>query len=618
MDELARIKKQNELILQAIGEGIYGMDRGGLATFVNPAASRMLGWEVDELIGQSMKNILFQQGNVDGDIFPRKNCPIHASATKGVLSHVEDAIFWRKDGSSFFVEYTSTAIYENNEIVGAVVAFSDISMRKKAEQQMQQALSEKKLILDAAGEGIYGIDMDGRATFVNPASIQMTGWTEEDIIGLTIHDKHHHSHANGSHYPRDNCPIYAALKDGEVHHVDNEVFWRKDGSCFPVEYTSTPIYKDKNSVGAVVVFKDISERKKTERALQLAYDEVEKMKQQLEAEVLYLQQEIRSTHDFKDIVGESNAIKQLMNQIELVAPTDASVLIIGESGTGKELIARAIHERSERNERPLIRVNCAAIPRELFESEFFGHVKGAFTGALKDRAGRFELANGGTIFLDEIGEIPLELQGKLLRVLQEGQFERVGGERTRTVDVRVIAATNRELKSEVDAKRFREDLFFRLNVFPIKAVALRDRVGDIPLLASHFIKQTSEKLGRPVPRLTQINVKQLQAYTWRGNVRELQNVIERAIIVSKNNRLSFDLPTSLNMAAVTENDTSHSDSSLELPYTEKERLQRDRDNINTALKLTNGRISGTDGAAKLLGIKPTTLASRLKTLGLND
>jgi formate hydrogenlyase transcriptional activator len=290
-------------------------------------------------------------------------------------------------------------------------------------------------------------------------------------------------------------------------------------------------------------------------------------------------------------------------------------MINGESGTGKELIACAIHEQSNRSERPLIRVNCAAIPRELFESEFFGHVRGAFTGALKDRTGRFELADGGTIFLDEVGEIPLELQSKLLRVLQEGQIERVGEEKTRTIDVRVVAATNRDLKTDIETKRFREDLFFRLNVFPIEAVPLRDRIDDIPLLAAHFISLARRRLNRPEPNLTQANLKQLQAYHWPGNIRELQNVIERAIIVSKGNRLQFNLPGD-NVATDIASVESAGNDTETFPFTETERLARDRANILAALRLTHGKISGEDGAAELLGIKSTTLASRMKSLGV--
>ena len=484
-----------------------------------------------------------------------------------------------------------------------------------ADDELVRVKRQNELILEAVGEGIYGIGPDGLATFVNPASVAMTGWTPEDIIGQPMHEMHHHTRPDGSRYPREECPIYAAFSDGKIHHCENEVFWRKDGSSFPVEYTSTPIVENGKLAGAVVVFKDITERKQAEQELQQAYAEIEGMKERLEAENVYLQEEIKVKLNHAGIVGQSHAIQQVLHQVELVASTDASVLISGESGTGKELIACAIHEQSKRNERPLIRVNCAAIPRELFESEFFGHIKGAFTGAIKDRTGRFELADGGTIFLDEVGEIPLELQSKLLRVLQEGQIERVGEEQTRTVDVRVVAATNRDLKADVDARVFREDLFFRLNVFPIEAIPLRDRVDDIPLLTRHFITLICNRLNRSVPNLTPANLKQLQAYDWPGNIRELQNVIERAIIVSKGNRLQFSLPDGGGETASTSCLAADRDSKT-TPFTETERLARDRANMLAALKLAGNKISGADGAAELLGIKPTTLASRMKALNI--
>jgi len=485
----------------------------------------------------------------------------------------------------------------------------------QSQTELEQIKQLHNLILQAAGEGVYGLDCEGKTTFVNPAAARMLGWEADALIGQPMHAQLHHTRPDGSLFPREECSIYAAFKDGAVHHVEDEVFWRKDGSSFPVEYTSTPITENRKLLGAVVVFKDISERKQAEQELRQAYAEVEQMKERLEAENVYLQEEIKVERNFAGIVGQSHAIQQVLHQIELVAPTDASVLISGESGTGKELIACAIHEQSNRNERPLIRVNCAAIPRELFESEFFGHVKGAFTGALKDRTGRFELADGGTIFLDEVGEIPMELQSKLLRVLQEGQFERVGEEKTRTVDVRVVAASNRNLKDDIEARRFREDLFFRLNVFPVEAVPLRGRVDDIPLLAAHFITLVCHRLNRPKPNLTHANLKQLQAYRWPGNIRELQNVIERAIIISKGKRLQFSLPNE-----GIETETVYTGSAGEIAegvtFTEIERLARDRANILTALRITNGKMSGEDGAADLLGIKPTTLASRMKSLGV--
>jgi transcriptional regulator with GAF, ATPase, and Fis domain len=305
---------------------------------------------------------------------------------------------------------------------------------------------------------------------------------------------------------------------------------------------------------------------------------------------------------------------KITSQIELVAPTDATVLITGESGTGKSLIARAIHEASRRSSRPFVRVNCAAVPRELFESEFFGHVKGAFTGAIRDRIGRFELADQGTIFLDEVGEIPLDLQGKLLRVLQEKQFERVGEERTRNVDVRIIAATNRSLKADVAAGRFREDLYYRLDVFPIQSVALRERLEDIPLLAQHVLEGIIAKLNCPAIRLTASDIERLQQYDWPGNVRELENVLERAAILAVNGRLRIILPKVDGGAQSAR--TSGQEISTAGILTETERLQRDRENIRLALKATQGRVFGTDGAAATLGIPPTTLLSRMKALGI--
>jgi transcriptional regulator with GAF, ATPase, and Fis domain len=300
--------------------------------------------------------------------------------------------------------------------------------------------------------------------------------------------------------------------------------------------------------------------------------------------------------------------------LERVAPTDATVLLLGESGTGKELLASRIHERSRRRERPFIRVNCGAIPRELFESEFFGHAKGAFTGALKDRRGRFELAEGGTLLLDEIAEIPLELQPKLLRVLQEGEYERLGEERVRHADVRLIAATNRDLKGEVRAHRFREDLFFRLNVVPIEVPPLRERREDIPELARHFLRLISRQLQRPIPLLAPPEVRKLQRYDWPGNIRELRNLVERAVILSPPGELRFDLPAEPDAL---DRGPAASDATGEgAVLTEPMRKHRDRDNILEALKRTSGKLYGPAGAAALLHMKPTTLASRIRSLGI--
>lgn len=485
---------------------------------------------------------------------------------------------------------------------------------KRVEKLFQDMEQENQLLLKAVGEGIYGVNAEGKATFVNPAAERILGWTAEELVGKKIHPIMHHTHPDGGHYHAHDCPIYAAFHDGEVHRVENEVFWHKDGTAIPVEYISTPVIDQGQLIGAVVVFRDVSERKQAEAELRAALHEVEQLRQRLEMENAYLQEEIRTGHNYKEIVGTSTAIQRLINQIDLVANTDASVLIYGESGTGKELIARAIHSASTRSQRPLIRVNCAAIPRDLFESEFFGHVKGAFTGAASDRAGRFELANGGTLFLDEVGEIPLELQAKLLRVLQEGQFERLGDSKTRKVDVRIIAATNRELLGMVEEKLFREDLYFRLNVFPIESVPLRQRRDDIPELAMHFLKHSCDKLNKPGIRLSKANIELLTAYNWPGNIRELENVIERAVILARGERLLLELPDT-NKDAPSANAKS-TECKVDI-LTREQMYDLEYNNLIQALRSCNGKIFGEDGAATMLGMRPTTLASRIKRFDID-
>ena len=346
-----------------------------------------------------------------------------------------------------------------------------------------------------------------------------------------------------------------------------------------------------------------------------AFERIEELKRKLEQENEYLREEVTRAGAFGELVGRGPALEALARQIDLVAPTDAAVLVLGESGTGKELVAREVHRRSGRAAKPLIKVNCAAVPRELYESEFFGHARGAYTGALRDRAGRFELADGGTLFLDEVGEIPLELQAKLLRVLQEGELERVGEERTRRVDVRLIAATNRDLRAEAEAGRFRQDLYYRLSVFPIELPPLRRRVEDIPMLAEHFLALAARRLGRPKPRLTLADAQRLQRYPWPGNVRELQHAIERAVIIADGARLAIELPAApAAPSPATGAPPPPADGDRVL--TDAEVRRAEADNIRAALRRTAGRVSGPGGAAELLGIRPTTLASRIKALGL--
>ena len=345
-----------------------------------------------------------------------------------------------------------------------------------------------------------------------------------------------------------------------------------------------------------------------------AFEEINRLHRQLELESDFLRQEIVEIGAMGELIGRSPALQSVVRQIDLVAPTDANTLILGESGTGKELVAREIHKRSERHERPMIKVNCASIPKDLFESEFFGHVKGAFTGAIKDRGGRFEAANRGTLFLDEVGEIPLDLQGKLLRALQEGQFERVGEELTRQVDVRVISASNRDLKEEVAAGRFRSDLYYRLNVFPIEVAPLRQRKEDIQPLASIFLERAARRFARQVIGLTQADLLQLQNYEWPGNVRELQNVIERAVIISTGNRLRLDLDTASGERQPLQPTTDKEEQDHIL--TEMQIRKLERENIEAGLRQCAGKIYGPQGAANLLGLPPTTLNARINKMGL--
>ncbi len=486
----------------------------------------------------------------------------------------------------------------------------DPSKFEELKRELSQLQKHHETILQAAGEGIYGLDCKGHTTFVNKAAGIMVGWELPELIGKPQHAIIHHTKLDGTAYKAKDCPIHAAFKDGKVHHVDNEVFWRKNGSCFPVEYVSTPIKDDKGKLlGAVVVFKDITPRKQSEKALkeaneelQAALKEVQSLQNQLLQENAYLQQEIKLSHNFEEIISQSKKFKKVLRSVEQVAITDATVLILGESGTGKELVARAVHNLSNRRERALVKVNCAALPAGLIESELFGHEKGAFTGALNKKIGRFELANGGTIFLDEVGDIPIELQPKLLRVLQEGEFERLGSSHTIKVNVRVIAATNRRLESAIEAGTFREDLYYRLNVFPLELPSLRERIEDVPLLARHFLHKYSARFGKNITAITNRTMESLLQYSWPGNVRELENIIERAIITSRGKKLELgnSLPTFKN------NNTGEN---RIIPLAEYE-----KHHIIRALEATNWRVSGENGAAKLLGLKRTTLEARMKKL----
>jgi PAS domain S-box-containing protein len=599
MTDPRQILHRYELILTSAGEGIYGLDQEGKGTFVNPAAIAMTGWTEADIIGQPMHE-RHHHSRANGSPYPQHECPIYAALTDGAVHHVTDEVFWRKDGSCFPVHYTSTPIWEHDTIIGAVVIFQDVSNIKQTEAAMNRLQRYNELLLSAAGEGICGFDCEGKMTFINPAAATMLAWPDKDLSGKSIQGIFRVKEPNPEKY----CPVQNIIQGKKRYQASDKLFWRYDDSSFPVDFVSTPIIEADQLQGVVVVFRDITERKLAEQKLKNALSEIEQLKNRLQAENIYLQEQINLKHNFEAILGQSQALKNVLHQVEQVAPTETTVLILGETGTGKELIARALHNLSQRKHRTLVKVNCAALPGNLIESELFGHEKGSFTGATARRIGRFELANGGSIFLDEIGELPLELQAKLLRVLQEGEIERLGDSKTIKINIRVIAATHRDLQKMVAQGSFREDLYYRLSVFPLTLPPLRERKNDISLLTQSFIKKYAEKMGKPINTIPQAFMDQLQNYSWPGNVRELENVIERSVILSS--RESLHIPKLL---VSNGNSTINADKLQPL-------LEIEKKHIIKVLEKTRWQISGEHGASAILEMHPNTLRSRMNKLGI--
>ena len=594
-----QILRRYELILTSAGDGIYGLDHEGKGTFVNPAAIAMTGWEETDVIGQPVHE-KHHHSKTNGNHYPKQECPIYAALKDGTVHHITDEVFWRKDGSSFPVHYTSTPILENHTIVGAVVVFQDVSKIKQAETALALLQRRNELLLSAAGEGICGFDCKGQVTFINPTASALLAWQDINPADKSIHDIFGLNEPKSDEY----CPVQNIVNGKKRYQASDKQFWRSDGSSFPVDFVSTPILEDGQLQGVVVVFRDITERKQAEQKLKNAYSEIEQLKNRLHEENIYLQEQINLTHKFEDILGQSQSLKSVLGQVEKVAPTDTTVLVLGETGTGKELFARALHNLSPRNNRPLVKVNCAALPTNLIESELFGHEKGSFTGATARRIGRFELAHEGTIFLDEIAELPLELQAKMLRVLQEGEIERLGDSKTIKINVRIIAATHRDLKQMVSDKTFREDLYYRLSVFPLTIPTLRQRQPDISLLVQWFINKYAQKMGKQINHIPQSVMDKLLNYQWPGNVRELENVIERAVILSPNQTLQIsELQNPQN-------------NSIDNGKALKSLADMEKIHIINVLESTGWLISGEQGAASILEMHPNTLRSRMSKLGI--
>ena len=476
-----------------------------------------------------------------------------------------------------------------------IASASVLSERVRSEERRWRALMEGVELL------VTRVRTDGSIVYVNPYFCRVSGFSEEELLGETIHkvlpeDERDNAQRRLEEVNRGSleATFESVLETRQDEH--RTIVWRN------VLFEET----GRGGLEVLSVGADVTDQRRAERARDQALEEIATLKSQLEEENLYLKEEIKLERDFSGIIGESEPLRYVLFRIEQVAATDTTVFIQGETGVGKELIARAIHRLSRRSEGPFVRLNCAALPANLVESELFGHVAGAFTDAKGRRTGRFELANGGTLLLDEISELPLDLQPKLLRVLQDGEFESVGSSETKRSDVRVIAATNRNLEEAIESGSFREDLYYRLHVYPITVPPLRDRASDIPLLLEHFLPHISSKIGKPIEEVPASVLRALQAYSWPGNVRQLLNVLEEAVVLSEEGVLRLS-----------ERFGSTSGAAVSPPSTLASLADAERDHIRRVLESTDGQIAGRGGAAEILGLHPNTLRSRMKKLGLS-
>ncbi|MEM8981622.1 MAG: sigma 54-interacting transcriptional regulator [Pseudomonadota bacterium] len=575
---------------------------------VSDALAARLGYVEDELIGRDPGELMTPESRsrLDDELLPKLRR----------LGHVRNQAIDFVTATGETVPVLASALTEYNQrgaMLRTAAVYLEIGDVEQIERKYRRLYRETPAML-------HTVDEHNNITAVSDYWLRKLGYAHRnDVLGRPISEfiaEDDRADVSPSRVRR------LLASDGEIN-VSRQML-RKDGSKLDVVVSSIRESGDgDNKTRVLVASKDMTERNRSERALREALEENARLREALERERDYLREEVKVAMNFGRIVGTSPALHAMLQQMEAVAETPASVLILGESGVGKELIAHALHTRGPRADQPFVKVNCASVPSELFESEFFGHVKGAFTGAVRDRVGRFQLANDGTIFLDEIGEIPIELQGKLLRVLQEQEFERVGEDVTRRVDVRVIAATNRNLEAEVAAGRFREDLYYRLSVFPIHAPPLRERGDDVVQLAQHFLDRTCRDFGREPLALSQRDVHAIRQYDWPGNVRELKNVIERAVILSKGDILRLDLSApqfAIGTPARAQTDTgaatTTADESAASYRTEDQMKTLVRTNLIAALTAADWRVSGKGGAAALLGIRPTTLSDRMRSMNI--
>ena len=581
----------------AIPDALLVLSREGSIVFANDHAARVFGYAEGELVGSKIDALFPERDRSEHERWLKRLFQRPAQAT----SERNELRALKRDGKEIQVEIAIGRLADPTSIVAVL---RDITEATEIREGLRAAEERFRIIAEHTANTLFAVDADNdlliwfddvdQATGYEPGGFPgtLTAWFElihpDDIARITADYNRIREQGLKSWDWR----FRLRVKDGSYHHIIDRG-------------TVTEFVDGRPSKGIGVVI-DETDAVVARQELEQALHEITRLKERLEAEGQYLQEEIKSRHNFEDIVGSSPELLTTLQKLDRVAETNATVLLLGETGTGKELLARATHSRSKRSKRPMIKVDCTTLPPGLIESELFGYEKGAFTGAHQSQVGRFELAHRGTIFLDEVGELPLELQAKLLRVVQEGELERLGGKGVKKVDVRVIAATNRNLRDEVRAGRFREDLYYRLNVFPVEIPPLRDRREDIPALAMSFLKQRGGALGKRVERIPAQTMDALIAYDWPGNIRELQNVIERAIILSPGPELLLTEPLA---------------PGKERPQTASGVLRQDLDELERgrilgALQASEWKIKGEGNAASRLGLKPSTLRSRMKRLGI--
>jgi formate hydrogenlyase transcriptional activator len=567
--------------------GVYRTNENGDFLFANKKLAQMFGFRTEEDFLGSHPNAARMYVNPE-----ERDSILDIMKSQGFVDGAEIQ-FKRRDGEAIWISVRARSIKGKsgeNIYEGFIL---DISDKKVATIALQESEKRFRMLVEQAGDAFFIHDYSGRILDVNLRACETLGYDRDELLQMSISDVDLEI-AKEKHKQR-----YWDSLQSEKHITFEGTHQRKNGSTFPVEVRLGRVDLGDQPL-LLSLTRDVTERKKSENKLKKAFKEINELKNRLEEENIYLRREVEIRYRHKEIVGESQAIKKVLMAAERVSKENTCVLIAGETGTGKEILARAIHNLSPRNGRSMIRVNCAALPGSLIESELFGREKGAFTGAASRQVGRFEAADNSTIFLDEIGDLPMELQAKLLRVLEDGTFERLGSSKTVNVDVRVIAATNHDLAELVKNDMFRRDLYYRLNVFPIVVPPLRERREDIPLLVWAFVNEFSQSMGKSIKSIPKKIMKDIQDYHWPGNVRELRNVIERAMIMSVGSTLRIE-KLQLDATAV--------DHSMNLEDVEKNHILR-------VLEGTGWRISGKNGASGILGLKDSTLRSRMKKLGI--